>query len=214
MHKLYLISAGLGVGLTLLSIIYLMNFGSHPQTSVLTSEITRSQSNSLVAFDTYENNVHGIKIQYPSSWKEVDLNEGNLVVGFVSNNQNEKGLSENFLLQTIESESYNNISPKDLATRATLIYKSNIPGFHLYSSGPHLTPTGLSVYKIEYGHTSRYLQMTTLEIWTINGDGDDLYRVIFTADTSEYSILLPTVKKMVDSLTINSGQVSKLDHVA
>ena len=214
MHKLYLISAGLGVGLTLLSIIYLMNFGSHPQTSVLTSEITRSQSNSLVAFDTYENNVHGIKIQYPSSWKEVDLNEGNLVLGFVSNNQNEKGLSENFLLQTIESESYNNISPKDLATRATLIYKSNIPGFHLYSSGPHLTPTGLSVYKIEYGHTSRDLQMTTLEIWTINGDGDDLYRVIFTADTSEYSILLPTVKKMVDSLTINPGQVSKLDHVA
>jgi hypothetical protein len=58
------------------------------------------------------------------------------------------------------------------------------------------------------------LQMTTLEIWTINGDGDDLYRVIFTADTSEYSILLPTVKKMVDSLTINPGQASKLDHVA
>jgi hypothetical protein len=56
--------------------------------------------------------------------------------------------------------------------------------------------------------------MTTLEIWTINGDGDDLYRVIFTADTSEYSILLPTVKKMVDSLTINPGQASKLDHVA
>ena len=56
--------------------------------------------------------------------------------------------------------------------------------------------------------------MTTLEIWTINGDGDDLYRVIFTADISEYSILLPTVKKMVDSLTINPGQVSKLDHVA
>ena len=71
-----------------------MHFGSHPQTSVLTSEITRSQSNSLVAFDTYENNVHGIKIQYPSSWKQVDLNEGNLVVGFVSNNQNEKGLPE------------------------------------------------------------------------------------------------------------------------
>ena len=174
MRKLYLISAGLGVGLTLLSIIYLMNFGSHPQTSVLTSEITRSQSNSLVAFDTYENNVHGIKIQYPSSWKQVDLNEGNLVVGFVSNNQNEKGLPENFLLQTIESESYNNISPKDLATRATLIYKSNIPGFHLLSSGPHLTPTGLSVRKINTGHTSRDLQITTLEIWTINGDGDDL----------------------------------------
>jgi hypothetical protein len=206
MRKLLLFSITLG--LTLLSVISIMSFINIPQINV-------KKSNTLLpVFDTYENEVYGINIQYPHSWEKVDFSGGNLVVAFDTTDWKDAGLAENVVLQTTESESYNGVSPKDLATRAVVIYKSHIPNFSLLNSAAYTTPAGLSVYKIEYAHTSGELKINTLEVWTVNGDGDDLFRIIFSADNTEYSNFLQTVDKMIDSFTLkNQEHRSSLVHV-
>lgn len=156
-------------------------------------------------FNIYHNEAFGIKINYPSSWEKVDFHGGQLLVGFVTTDKNELGLPENVVLQTTESESYNGLSAKDLASNAITIYKSQIPDFRLIGSSPYDTSSGLKAYRIEYSHTSKDLKINTLEVWTINGDGDDLYRIIFSSDDNEYSTYLKTVNKMVDSFTVEHG---------
>ena len=156
-------------------------------------------------FNTYQNDAYGIRIDYPKSWEKVDFPGGELLVGFVTTNKNDTGLPESIVLQTIESESYNGLSSRDLASKAVSVYKSQIPDFRLITSSPYETPSGLEGYKIEYSHSSKNLKIDTLEVWTINGDGDDLYRIIFSSDNNEYSTYLKTVNKMIDSFKVEHG---------
>ena len=190
---LFMISAGL-----IVLFIFLSSSFYPPQSKLLKSVSPVPP----LAFSAYQNDAYGIKIDYPSSWDKIDFNGEQLLVGFVTSDKHELGLPENVMLQTTESESYNGISAKDLANRAILIYKSQIPDFKLITSSPYETPSGLETYKIEYSHTSKNLKIDTLEVWTINGDGDDLYRIIFSSDNNEYSTYLKTVDKMVDSFKV------------
>jgi eukaryotic-like serine/threonine-protein kinase len=193
---LFMISAGLIV------LFVFLSFSFYPPQSKLLKSVSLDP---LSAFSTYQNDAYGIKIEYPSSWEKIDFNGEQLLVGFVTTDKHELGLPENVMLQTTESESYNGISAKELANRALLIYKSQIPDFRLITSSPYETPSELETYKIEYSHTSKNLKIDTLEVWTINGDGDDLYRIIFSSDNNEYSTYLKTVNKMIDSFKVEHG---------
>lgn len=101
-----------------------------------------AQINSI-KFNVYQNDAYGIKIDYPDIWDKVDFRFGPLFVGFITTEKNEIGIPENLVLQTNESESYNGVSAKDLATKAINIYESQIPDFKLIGTNSYETHSGL-----------------------------------------------------------------------
>ncbi len=107
---------------------------------------------------------------------------------------------------------HNKTSLKDVAAEQMSIYRSHVPDFQLLSSGSNATFSGIPTYKIEYKHTSGRLQISTMEIFTIKGN--EAYKIIFSADTPDYTALLSTVEKMVDSFNVKSQeQQPKVAHV-
>jgi hypothetical protein len=141
---------------------------------------------------------------------EVNFGRSGILAGFVNQNKNDSGLVENLMLQQAESASYNGRSAKDLATMALVLYPSQMANFKLVDSKLYKTPSGLTTYKTHYTYTDKGLNIAALEIWVKDGDGDDLYRLIFSADVNEYSNFLQTVDKIVDSLSVNKDKQKQL----
>lgn len=209
MRKIVILSAVI-IGLISVFMLFIFRPISNQQSS-FTSEGPVLLDDKVPIFNTYENNIYGLSIEYPSLWLKVEFGKDNLIASFVSNPRNESGLLENVMLEAIRLPYYNETTLNDIARNELLIYKSKFPDFHFLSSTSNITNSGIPVLDIVYSHTKDRLHISTMETFAIHEN--NVYKIIFSADTPEYKSFLPTVEKMVDSFNFNfPKQALKLAH--
>lgn len=123
----------------------------------------------------------------------------NLIIGFVSYPQDESGVLENVIVESVDPR-YNTYSPPIIAEKELTLYKSQFNKFIVHSLTPNVTSLGLPIYKMEYSHLNNNLQIKTMEILVENRN--HIYRILYDSDASEYSVFVPQVEKIIDSLVI------------
>jgi hypothetical protein len=192
------------IGLIPLLTISALHFLPSPQVNTLVSGKTVIPNGPMPKFYTYENNIYGISIKYPSVWQKVEFDKDNLIASFYSPTENESGLLENVVLQVVGLPYHNKTTLRDIIREEISTYKLELPAFHLLGSGSKAILSGIPTYEIEYSHTMDRLQISTIEILTLKGN--EAYKIIFSADTPEYTNLLSTVEKMINSFNIKNSE--------
>ena len=119
---------------------------------------------SSMSYQTFQDPTYGIKIQYPKDWEKIQFDK-NFIVGFVSHARNDSGVLENLMISASRLSSPD-ISLDNFGKMRISALESQYPDFHLVSSGAFVTPTGSSLYKIEYDHKDGITPITTTELWS------------------------------------------------
>ena len=164
-----------------------------------------------MGFQTYQNNIFGIKIRYPDSWsvRSYPYNNAsnNTVVGFYSPSKtasqlgNISGVSGHFIpyLDIFAFDSKNMSLDKIINGRINRI--QNTSDFVL-DSKPFTLKGNHSAYMLVYSAiTGGDEFFKKMQIYTIFGN--KVYLITFTAQEALFSNYLPTVRKMVDSFEID-----------
>lgn len=152
-------------------------------------------------FQTYQDPIYGIKIQYPSNWEKIYLGK-NFIVGFVSNSQHDSGVLENVMI-TATRLSSTNTSLNNFGNTRISTLETQYRDFHLVSSGSFKSSTGSPLFKIEYTYREGILPITTTEIWSLKGK--EAFMLLANTDTSETSIYMPIFQKMINSFSSSAS---------
>lgn len=164
-------------------------------------------TNSALPFLIYYDQMHGIKIQYPSDWT-VDEREPSSyddvtkIVGFIKN-PNE--LAGNFLISMHNlSKTYKGqtIGSEELLNHTIDYYKNYYRNFEVIDANTNVTlgNSPNTAYRliwidIDGQYTIKNIQMETMS-------GNAVYIIRYYAESSEYAINLPLIHIMIDSLKI------------
>jgi serine/threonine-protein kinase len=164
-----------------------------------------------MGFQTYQNNIFGIKIRYPDGWsvRSYPYNNGsnNTVVGFYSPSKtasqlgNISGVSGHFVpyLDIFAFDSKNMSLDKIINGRINRI--QNTSDFVL-DSKPFTLKGNRSAHMLVYSTiTGGDEFFKKMQVYTIFGN--KVYLITFTAQEALFSNYLPTVWNMVDSFEIN-----------
>ena len=164
-----------------------------------------------MGFQTYQNNIFGIKIRYPDGWsvRSYPYNNGsnNTVVGFYSPSKtasqlgNISGVSGHFVpyLDIFAFDSKNMSLDKIINGRINRI--QNTSDFVL-DSKPFTLKGNHSAYMLLYSTTTGGDEFfKKMQVYTIIGN--KVYLITFTAQEALFSNYLPTVRKMIDSFEID-----------
>ena len=152
-------------------------------------------------FQTYQDPIYGIKIQYPSNWEKIYLGK-NFIVGFVSNSQHDSGVLENVMI-TATRLSSTNTSLNNFGNTRISALETQYRDFHLVSSGSFISSIGSPLFKIEYTYRDGILPITTTEIWSLKGK--EAFMLLANTDTSETSIYMPIFQKMINSFSSSAS---------
>lgn len=188
------ITIAVAVIITAIMVIAIGFFGPPNNKSVHT------QSN----LKAYINPVYGMEILYPAQWQEFQM-KGDMIVGFISYPQDESGMLENVIVETVDP-SYNGFKLHDVAQNELKIYKSQLYSFQLHSSSSGKTSMGLPVYIMEYSYHKDQLDIKTMEILIRNSN--HIYKIIYSSDASEYPLFVSQVKKMIDSMILGHQELA------
>jgi hypothetical protein len=170
-----------------------------------------------MGFQTYQNNIFGVKIQYPDSWsvRNYPYNNGsnNTVVGFYSPSKtasqlgNISGVSGHFVpyLDIFAFDSKNLSLHKIINGRINRIQNTS-------DFVPDSKPLLLNGNRL--GHMLVYSTITggdeffkKMQVYTIFGN--KVYLITFTAQEALFSNYLPTIRKMIDSFEIDLSDENK-----
>ena len=153
------------------------------------------------SFLTYENNsTLGITIQYPSNWGRTEDGNGNGVLFLSPSESKSDKVLENL---SIRVSSSNNMPLSKLAVRSINYYKQNYNDFHLIESRL-ITFKHSSAYMLKYTYTDiLFGKGMGIDIGTTKGNKD--YVISYFAEPAKFSLYLPTIQKMIDSLEIQSN---------
>src|ERR671920_264696 len=173
--------------------------------------LAQSNDDDNNTFKLYENITYGIKIEYPSNWtieEEGDEDSDNVtdVVSFFAPVRNDSETVTPSLYITIDNPPLNLIENLNEYLRTTINdYNDDSQDFQVIESNTNSsTLGGYPAYKLVYtdvdGDNINYKDM---EIGTIIGD--KVYLVTYDAAEEEYSVYLPAVQKMIDSLKITTS---------
>jgi PsbP-like protein len=182
------------------------------ESKVPSNETSKTIDNgTTMGFQTYQNNIFGIKIRYPDSWsvRSYPYNNANnnTVVGFYSPSKtasqlgNISGVSGHFIpyLDIFAFDSKNMSLDKIINGRINRI--QNTSDFVL-DSKPFTLKGNYSAYMLVYSAiTGGDEFFKKMQIYTIFGN--KVYLITFTAQEALFSNYLPTVRKMVDSFEID-----------
>jgi hypothetical protein len=182
------------------------------ESKVPSNETSKTIDNeTTMGFQTYQNNIFGIKIRYPDSWsvRSYPYNNANnnTVVGFYSPSKtasqlgNISGVSGHFIpyLDIFAFDSKNMSLDKIINGRINRI--QNTSDFVL-DSKPFTLKGNHSAYMLVYSAiTGGDEFFKKMQIYTIFGN--KVYLITFTAQEALFSNYLPTVRKMVDSFEID-----------
>lgn len=152
-------------------------------------------------FQTYQDPIYGIKIQYPSNWEKIQLGK-NFIVGFVSPSSHDSGVLENVMI-TATRLSSTNTSLNNFGNTKISALETQYQDFHLVSSGSFKSSTGSPLFKIEYTYREGILPITTTEIWSLKGK--EAFMLLANTDTSETSIYMPIFQKMINSFSSSAS---------
>jgi hypothetical protein len=182
------------------------------ESKVPSNETSKTIDNgTIMGFQTYQNNIFGIKIRYPDSWsvRSYPYNNANnnTVVGFYSPSKtasqlgNISGVSGHFIpyLDIFAFDSKNMSLDKIINGRINRI--QNTSDFVL-DSKPFTLKGNHSAYMLVYSAiTGGDEFFKKMQIYTIFGN--KVYIITFTAQEALFSNYLPTVRKMVDSFEVD-----------
>ena len=182
------------------------------ESTVPSNETSKTIDNgTTMGFQTYQNNIFGIKIRYPDGWsvRSYPYNNGsnNTVVGFYSPSKtasqlgNISGVSGHFVpyLDIFAFDSKNMSLDKIIKGRINRI--QNTSDFVL-DSKPFTLKGNHSAYMLVYSTiTGGDEFFKKMQVYTIFGN--KVYLITFTAQEALFSNYLPTVWNMVDSFEIN-----------
>ena len=152
-------------------------------------------------FQTYQDPIYGIKIQYPSNWEKIQLGK-NFIVGFVSPSSHDSGVLENVMI-TATRLSSTNTSLNNFGNTKISALETQYQDFHLVSSGSFISSIGSPLFKIEYTYREGILPITTTEIWSLKGK--EAFMLLANTDTSETSIYMPIFQKMINSFSSSAS---------
>ena len=167
-----------------------------PETPSLPPKISSPLAEQKAApsnFLTYENFDYGIKINYPSNWKQTETEQ--VIVAFLSPKadasdaiQENLGLTMNDLAgQDMTLPKYNEIAIEQL--------KQTFPDIKIIESGSTVL-SNMPAYKVAF--TASNLKF--MQVWTIKNDLAYVWSYAATEDS--YSDYLGIVQKMLDSFEI------------
>ena len=182
------------------------------ESTVPSNETSKTIDNgTTMGFQTYQNNIFGIKIRYPDGWsvRSYPYNNGsnNTVVGFYSPSKtasqlgNISGVSGHFVpyLDIFAFDSKNMSLDKIIKGRINRI--QNTSDFVL-DSKPFTLKGNRSAHMLVYSTiTGGDEFFKKMQVYTIFGN--KVYLITFTAQEALFSNYLPTVWNMVDSFEIN-----------
>ena len=182
------------------------------ESTVPSNETSKTIDNgTTMGFQTYQNNIFGIKIRYPDGWSVRSYPHNNAsnntVVGFYSPSKtasqlgNISGVSGHFVpyLDIFAFDSKNMSLDKIINGRINRI--QNTSDFVL-DSKPFTLKGNRSAHMLVYSTiTGGDEFFKKMQVYTIIGN--KVYLITFTAQEALFSNYLPTIWKMVDSFEIN-----------
>jgi len=182
----------------IMSHIVQQTMGQTATTTPVTCDCTNTTYTTSNSFFTYQNNsTLGIKIQYPSNWKNQQVDG----VGVVFISPPETNLDRFLEKLTIAFfPSNNNTSVNELANRAINNYKEHYTDFQLIESKVITFKTNLA-YTIVYSYTDQELRKVIVMDVGMAKD-HRVYVFSYSADPTEYSSYMSTILKMLNSFEI------------
>jgi hypothetical protein len=168
------------------------------QKSYAQQKNTAANINNASSILTYENPKYAVKMQYPSNWQKVELNQilgggraiipvrfetarGDLVIG-VGN-----------LTSPTTLDQYINFDINGLR---------QFPNFQLIESSP-TTLSNNPAHKIVFSYGIGPSAVKEFQVFTISGG--KTYTLAFSSDPGGYPTLIPTVQQMVDSFALQNA---------
>jgi len=169
--------------------------GQTMTTTSMAYDFTNKNSTTSKSFLTYQNNsTLGIKMQYPSNWKNQQVDG----VGVIFISPPEANLDRFLEKLTIAFfHSNTNTSINELANRAINNYKEHYAGFQLIESKA-ISFEHNPAYTIVYSYTDEESRMVmAMDVGTAKDNR--VYVFSYSADPTEYSSYMPTIHKMINS---------------
>jgi hypothetical protein len=166
---------------------------------------------------TYTNEQYKFTISYPTTWDKIVFVQGitesgrQILVTFLSPLENPSDLFREYL--TIEVA---NFSPGTAVEKSKLIqygenqvsiYRKSLQGFHVLARSDHFNNSVLNIgnpacYKVLYTFIDTTAgKINVLDIYCAKDS--KVYLISFQSDSNKYSLYLPIIKLMVNSLKLS-----------
>ena len=187
--------------ISVLALVFLLASSSYPRT--LAQNIT---SNQTTAFFTYKNPDLGLTMQYPSSWvKQQDNLVMNTFAAFLlKEDRFHNSLNfANVSLAEVDLRVYP--APQGVTSANLNASQLNIQGQALISQYRNSTTTlgGLPALKLTTYVFGGFTQKT-MQMWTYIPSKHVLFAIVYIVQPSAYSLYLPAVQQMINSVKITS----------
>lgn len=197
-------------------LVIVCGFLNYPHTTVAQTALSTFQDLGK-NMKTYTNEQYKFAISYPTTWDKIVFVQGitesgrPILVTFLSPLENPSDLFREYL--TIEVA---NFSPRTTVEKSKLIqygenqvsiYRKSLQGFHVLARSDHFNNSVLNIgnpacYKVLYTFIdSTAGKINVLDIYCAKGS--KVYLISFQSDSNKYSLYLPIIKLMVNSLKLS-----------
>lgn len=177
-----------------------------------------NNNDSNISFLTYENPIYGISIEYPSAWTyqepEEESSANTTIFSIVDISP---PISENPNVATNFQMGIENLqSPISLDQYARTVinsYRGNL-NFSLISVDLNSTLSGRPAYQIIFTDvTEDGIERKSIERGTVDEVNNRVYYVAFNTETSMYEKFLPIVQTMMNSLKLDTSNMSSMENL-
>lgn len=177
-----------------------------------------NNNDSNISFLTYENPIYGISIEYPSAWTyqepEEESSANTTIFSIVDISP---PISENPNVATNFQMGIENLqSPSSLDQYARTVinsYRGNL-NFSLISVDLNSTLSGRPAYQIIFTDvTEDGIERKSIERGTVDEVNNRVYYVAFNTETSMYEKFLPIVQTMMNSLKLDTSNMSSMENL-
>lgn len=177
-----------------------------------------NNNDSNISFLTYENPIYGISIEYPSAWTyqepEEESSANTTIFSIVDISppiSEDPNVATNFQMGIENLE-----SPSSLDQYARTVinsYRGNL-NFSLISVDLNSTLSGRPAYQIIFTDvTEDGIERKSIERGTVDEVNNRVYYVAFNTETSMYEKFLPIVRTMMNSLKLDTSNMSSMENL-
>jgi len=157
-----------------------------------------SLNNQKINFSTYESNDSNLKIDYPSDWILTENSSSNNIAFHPPSNSQSYG--ELVKMSVIPLPSKSNITMQSIVSETLKDKSNNLDNFQLQDTNIVPNLQNIPMHKLVYTYTdSNKEQVMQLDFGMINNN--QLYLFSFISSPSVYYNYIPTVDKMIGSLS-------------
>ena len=177
-----------------------------------------NNNDSNISFLTYENPIYGISIEYPSAWTyqepEEESSANTTIFSIVDISppiSEDPNVATNFQMGIENLQSP--ISLDQYARTVINSYRGNL-NFSLISVDLNSTLSGRPAYQIIFTDvTEDGIERKSIERGTVDEVNNRVYYVAFNTETSMYEKFLPIVRTMMNSLKLDTSNMSSMENL-